>query len=855
MLDKSFDKFKKNILFRTLFTVVLILAVLASLFLLSSCTGLPVTPFETEAPLNEEPDARITAYSIAEAKGGIIINLKCDIDKELEGCELLIRLFGDNSKELNSITIDPPLEPTDVFIECEPEKVLGEICAELLLYKDARHSYGGITLKIAYGLPQLTPYGVKCVLNVMTDEEKAELVTGHSPKKQGASGATLGLWKYGIPSVTVNDGPAGIRYAYGIWYPSVMNISSSWDRELVETVGRAIGEDTLAQGIDVILAPGMDMQKYVLGGRNFEYCSEDPLLTGLTAAAYVNGVQSSCAGACLKHFAANDQETYRGSVSVVMTERALREIYLRPFRIAVEKSSPLTVMSSYNSLNGTHTSVNRELLTGILRDEFGFRGAVMSDWGAAGSVVDKVKAQNDLNMPGNAGDKDAILSALEKGELSREELDRCCENILNVVADSASFNEYPMNTGIDYDGHSALAADVAADTFVLLQNENDALPLKKGTSVVLFGNGADKTVLGGSGSGSVIPQKTVNIFDGIENSKKLVCYDYYNDPFRWCDPHDPEKPNADVRLTEEYAELSAKEADCAVIVISRSSTEGADNKAIKGDYYLSDNEAEMIDRASEAFHREGKRVIVLLNVGNPIEVVSWREKVDAIMMIGYPGEGAGTAVAKVLSGDVNPSGKLSMTWPKDYSDTPAKDYFPGNQSQTIYYDDIYVGYRYYSTFGVDVAYPFGYGLSYTEFKYSNFKVTATAQGNYYAEVVVRNTGKRKGREVVEFYVSKPGTTLEQPSYELCGFVKTSAMKAGQYQKAKVLIKASDIASYDTENSRYIVESGDFVFRVGSSAGTFYGEQTVNRPDVTVVAEAENRCAPAKKFDVLKKSES
>ena len=211
MLDKSFDKLKKNISFRTLFTVVLILAVLASLFLLSSCTGLPVTPFETEAPLNEEPDARITAYSIAEAKGGIIINLKCDIDKELEGCELLIRLFGDNSKELNSITIDPPLEPTDVFIECEPEKVLGEICAELLLYKDARHSYGGITLKIAYGLPQLTPYGVKCVLNVMTDEEKAELVTGHSPKKQGASGATLGLWKYGIPSVTVNDGPAGIR--------------------------------------------------------------------------------------------------------------------------------------------------------------------------------------------------------------------------------------------------------------------------------------------------------------------------------------------------------------------------------------------------------------------------------------------------------------------------------------------------------------------------------------------------------------------------------------------------------------------------------------------------------------------
>ena len=308
-----------------------------------------------------------------------------------------------------------------------------------------------------------------------------------------------------------------------------------------------------------------------------------------------------------------------------------------------------------------------------------------------------------------------------------------------------------------------------------------------------------------------------------------------------------------MRLTEEYAALSAKEADCAVIVISRTSTEGADNKAKKGDYYLSDNESEMIDRASEAFHKEGKRVIVLLNVGNPVEVVSWREKVDAIVMIGYPGEGAGTAVAKLLSGETYPSGKLTMTWPKDYPDTPAKDHFPGNQSQTIYYDDIYVGYRYYGTFGVDVAYPFGFGLSYTEFNYSNFKVTETAQGNYYAEVVVRNTGRRTGREVVEFYVSKPGTSLEQPSYELCAYAKTSAMKSGQYQKVKVFIPADNFASYDTVNSRYIVESGDFVFRVGSAAGTFLGEQTVSRPEVTVVAEAENRCTPVKEFDHLRQN--
>ncbi|MBO4327674.1 MAG: glycoside hydrolase family 3 C-terminal domain-containing protein [Clostridia bacterium] len=822
---------------------------------LSSCNKLPaLKPSETERPETNERESRMMAYKIEEADGGILVNLSCDLGdidplKAQIDCLLTESYYGIISEK----TFPAPTEPTDIILDCPPEKSGGEITAEIKL-SDGKKVYCNMTLRISYGLPQLTRDGVKCVLSALTTEEKAALVTGHSPVKDGASGGTYGLWKYGVPSVTVNDGPAGIRYSHGIWYPSVMNLTSSWDSELITTIGKAIGEDTLAHGIDIILGPGMNIQKNVLGGRNFEYCSEDPLLTGLTSAAYVKGVQESGAGACLKHYAANDQETNRGSVSAVVTERALREIYLRPFRIAVEKSAPVSVMSSYNCVNGTHASVSRELLTEILRGEFGFRGVVMSDWGAAGDVADKVKAGNDLNMPGSESDAERILAALERGTLSMEELDASCENILRAVSLSATANGISMNFGVDYDGHSVLSAEAAADTMVLLKNEGGALPLKKGSEVAVFGNGSFNTIYGGDGSGAVYPKNTVNIIDGINNHKNLSVFDFYGNPFYYCEKHSADAPDKDVKVSTEYAEFSAEGADAAVIVISRSTCEGADNKVRKGDYLLSDNEAEMIDNVAAAFHAAGKKVTVLLNVGDPIDVASWRDKVDAIIMIGYPGEGAGTAVASVLSGETNPSGKLTMTWPLRYADTPANRYFPGNSGSVIYYEDIYVGYRYYGTFGVDVAYPFGYGLSYTSFEYSGFKLTETDKGNYYAEVTVKNTGKVSGREVVEFYVSKPETTMEQPAYELCAYAKTSVMKPGQYQTVKVYIPASEIASYDTQNSRYIADSGEYKFYVGSSAGTFFGELTSNRENITVIAEAENRCAPKKEFDYIRKQE-
>ncbi len=841
-------------------TAVTLIVAIVAIFTFASCMKLkPIDPEENEAPGELTPEAAITVYSIKEAEGGILVNLSCEFngfeDPDLSEWTLDFILTDKYFEEEYYQTAELKVSPADYLIECPKERSGGELSllVQIREKKNWKNCAGGAYLEISYGLPQLTTDGVLCVLSEMTVEDKANLVFGHDPIKGGASGGTYSLWRFGGPSVTVNDGPAGIRYSHGIWYPSMMNMTSSWDNELIAVIGSHIGSDTLSNGIDVILGPGMNIQKNVTGGRNFEYCSEDPFLTGMAAASYVRGVQSSGADACIKHFALNNQETYRGSVSANVTERALREIYLRPFRIAVEKSEPEWIMSSYNCLNGTHTSIDRELLTDILRNEFGFKGAVMSDWGSAGSVVDKVKAGNDLNMPGASSDKDAVIKALEEGKLTIEELDACCERILRAVAGSATKREYPMNTGIDYDGHSDFAADAAAETMVLLKNDGGALPLKKGTSVALFGNGSFNTVFGGDGSGVVYARSTVNIFDGIKNSKKLSLYDEYGNPFVYCEPHSAEKPENDVKVTAEYAAETSSNADCAVIVISRSSTEGADNQVCKGGFYLSDNESDMIDTVSKAFHEAGKKVIVLLNVGNPIEVVSWRDKVDALMMIGYPGERTGTAVAAVLSGEKTPSAKLTMTWPVDYEDVPAFAYFPGKSSAATYYEDIYVGYRYYSTFGKEVAYPFGYGLSYTGFSYSGFKLKKTEQGNYYAEVTVKNTGKANGREVVEFYVSKPETSFEQPSFELCAYAKTSEMKPGQYQTVKVLIKASEFATYDTENSRYIADSGKYTFYVGNAAGSFLFSTETERDAVTVVYEAENRCVPKAKFDVLKKA--
>jgi len=710
-------------------------------------------------------------------------------------------------------------------------------------------------LRFIDGLIQLTEDSVPFVVSELTDEEKANLITGISnPKKGGASGGTYAIERLGIPSVTVNDGPAGVRYGVSVWYPSVMNLTASWDRQLIYDVGAAIGGDALALGIDIVLAPGMNIQKNVLGGRNFEYCAEDPLLTALSASAYTSGVQSSGAGACLKHFAANEQETNRGSVNVQVTERALREIYLKPFELAVKYSSPASIMSSYNALNGAHTSIKKDLLTGILRDEWNYPGMVMSDWGSAGAVEDKVNAQNDIKMPGEAGDAKTILAGLSSGKVDPEALNKCCEHILYTVTRTPTFRGLEMDTGVDFTKHEEVAETAAADTMILLQNENSALPLKDGASVALFGNGAYKTVYGGEGSGSVNPRITVSIASGIKNCDKLTICDENSNIFRGAQAHSKTDSSLDLAFSPEYAAGYAAKADAAVIVISRSSTEGADNSLVKGDYYLNDTEFDMIRNVSDAFHALGKKVTVLINTGSPIEICSWRELVDAILFIGYPGQNAGLAAASVLTGRVNPSAKTTITWPVEYSDTPTYKYFPGSAGSTTYYEDIYVGYRYYSTFGVDTAYPFGYGLSYTSFEYSDFELKTNSNGSFTAKVKVTNTGSCAGRETVQIYVTKPETTLEQPVNALCGFAKTGTIEPGESETVSILITKDALSSYDTENSRYIIDSGKYVFHAASSAETLLADAEITVAEPEVLADVENRCAPSPEPAHIVKSE-
>ena len=816
-----------------------------------SDTDITDTAAETEAetePEEEIKSADIIVKSISVSEKIALTYELLTVSEKPDG-KLTVKAVSDNGAEKENAF--------DITGEAELESPAGDgLIYVTLSYADGEGNVlDTAELKVRDGLIQLTEDAVSLVAAELTDDEKSHLVAGTgNPKKEGASGGTYEIERLGIPSVTVNDGPAGVRYKTAVWYPSIMNITSSWDGDLICSVGGAIGRDSLALGIDIVLGPGMNIQKNVLGGRNFEYCSEDPLLTAYSASAYVNGMQAAGAGACLKHFAGNEQETNRGSESSAMTERALREIYLKPFQLTVKNASPWSIMSSYNQVNGAYASINKDLLTGILRGEWGYKGTVMSDWGAAGAIEDKVNALNDIKMPGDKDDAKNVLAGIKNGKVDRDALDKCCEHILYTITQSPTFKKLEMDTKVDFKGNGKIAEEAAADTLVLLKNDNGALPCKTGASIALFGNGAFKTIFGGSGSGGVTPKKSVTVAKGISNSENLSLYDEKNNIFRRAEEHSKTDPSKDIAVTEEYAKQCADGADTAVIVISRITMEGADNSPTKGDYLLNDTEFDMVKRVSDAFHAKGKTVTVLINTGSAIEVASWRDLVDAIIFIGYPGQNTGNAVAKVLSGEVNPSAKTTMSWPLSYSDTPAHLYFPGNPGKVVYYEDIYVGYRYYNTFDVDVAYPFGYGLSYTEFDYSGFSVKENKDGTFTAAVTVTNKGETAGREIAQIYVSKPETTLEQPAKELCGFAKTKLLQPGESETLEITITADDLYSYDTQNSRYIIDSGKYTFYAASSAADMHAEASAEIKELRVIYDVENRCVPSPEPAHIIKSE-
>jgi beta-glucosidase len=726
----------------------------------------------------------------------------------------------------------------------------------------------GMTLA-ALAQPQLNEKNIEEVLKAMTLQEKATLLVGGaraamvngvtsgvSASVPGAAGNTRNIDRLGIPVTVLADGPAGLRIQptrpgdpntyYCTGFPVGTLLASSWDLSLVEEVTKAMGNEVLEYGVDVLLAPGMNIHRNPLCGRNFEYFSEDPLLSGKMAAAYVKGIQSNGVGTSIKHYAANNQETNRNEDDAIISQRALREIYLKNFEIAVKEAQPWTVMSSYNKLNGDYTQQSEGLLTTVLRDEWGFKGIVMTDWGNKAGTVKSAKAGNDLMEPGNQNEIDRIVAGVQDGTISQEELDRNVRNMLTYIVRTPRFKGYKFSNKPDLKAHAQVARKAAGEAIVLLRNENAALPLKGNEKVALYGVSSIDFVAGGTGSGDVNKAYVVNMVDGMQNAgftldKSLVdfytAYKAYDaaqtavagSAMSWFS----RRKLSEVAIPENGINNQARANDVAVVVLGRNAGEGADRKMMD-DFELTSVERELLQRVSSTYHALGKKVIVVLNVGGVIETNSWKNLVDAIVLPWSPGQEGANAVADVLTGKVNPSGKLPMTFPVNFMDHPSSANFPYNYQQTAtrgfswgprqpqkdvdytnYEEGIWVGYRHFVTRDVAVSYPFGFGLSYTSFSYSKPVVKAVADG-FQASVTVTNTGSVAGKEVVELYVSAPAGGLDKPARELKAFGKTKELKPGESQTLTLNVSAYELASFNEAASAWEAAAGSYKVQFGAS---------------------------------------
>ena len=740
---------------------------------------------------------------------------------------------------------------------------------------------------------------VQQMISAMTLEQKAQLLIGTgmfmdlpdsiknmfgSPKEEdadpvyknmvdeirkylpGAAGFSAEFPEIGITSQVLADGPAGLRVSpkrkgedktyYCTAFPIATVLASSWDTDLGYKVGQAMGNEVLEYGADILLAPGMNIQRDPLCGRNFEYYSEDPLVTGKMAAAMVKGIQSNGVGTSIKHFAANNMETNRMSANTIISERALREIYLKGFEIAVTEAQPWTVMSSYNKINGTYTSESHDLLTKILRDDWGFEGYVMTDWGGGSDVVAQMIAGNDMIQPGQPKQIDDIINAVKEGKLAEAILDKNLSRIFSIMMKSPRYKGYIFSSTPDLKAHAKVTRQAASDGMVLLENKANALPIPSNTKkVAAFGNTSYDFISGGTGSGDVNEAYTISLIEGLKNggfesdAELATVYETYikemrakgEKPKNWLAAlMGGKEPVEEMSLSKKLASKMADKTDIALITIGRNSGEGGDREAVEGDFYLTSTEKELIKNVSEAFHAKGKKAIVVINVGGVLETASWRVIPDAVLLAWQPGQEAGNSVVDVLTGKVNPSGKLAVSFPISYEDVPSAKNFPGVEIKSdeqddaadlsgfsfmkrvpwevVYKEDIYVGYRYYDTFDVPVAYEFGYGLTYTDFEYSNLQLSSTNfEGEITITVDVKNTGSVAGREVVQVYASAPNGKLNKPEQELVAFDKTKLLQPGEIETLSFTVTTKDLASFDEVHSSWIAEAGVYTLKVGASS--------------------------------------
>ncbi len=713
----------------------------------------------------------------------------------------------------------------------------------------------------------------------------------------GAAGNSSMFEDKGITTQVLADGPAGLRIQpqrkgedrtyYCTAFPIATVLASSWDTELVTEVGKAMGNEVLEYGADVLLAPGMNIQRDPLCGRNFEYYSEDPLVTGKMAAAMVNGIQSNGVGTSIKHYAVNNQETNRMSVNTILSQRAMREIYLKGFEIAVKESDPWTVMSSYNKVNGVYTSESHDLLTKVLRDDWGYEGYVMTDWGGGSDVVAQMEAGNDMIQPGSPEQVYKIIEAVEAGDLDVAVLNQNVSRILGIMLKTPKYKGYAYSSNPDLEAHAQVTRQAATDGMVLLEN-NGALPIDAAVkNVAAFGNTSYDFIAGGTGSGDVNEAYTISLIQGLENggyvtdAKLMKIYDDYMVEARANAPK-PENwltammggkvPVTEMNVSKSLAAQMAKENDMALITIGRNSGEGGDRKPIAGDFYLNDAEKAMIANVSEAFQAVGKKAIVVLNIGGAIETASWKNLPDAVLLAWQPGQEGGNSVVDVLSGKVNPSGKLAVSFPVMYEDAPSANTFPGHAVEgktgdeadlsgfsfmrrvpweVTYEEDIYVGYRYYNTFDVAVSYPFGYGLSYTTFAYSDVNVDGAAfDKKATVSVTVKNTGSVAGREVVQVYLAAPGQSMNKPAMELVDFGKTKTLAPGEEVSLSFVIEERDLCSFDEARSAWVAEAGNYTVKVASSANDVQGKGSLSVGQEIVVETVANALAPQVEFEKL-----
>lgn len=650
------------------------------------------------------------------------------------------------------------------------------------------------------------------IIKQMTLEEKALLCVGadywHS----------LELEKYAIPKITMSDGPHGLRVQktkadnLGIneseistCFPALSTIGNSWNKEMAYKVGKTIGKEARKEDVNIVLGPAINIKRSPLCGRNFEYISEDSYLTGILGSEYVKGMQEENVGACVKHFAVNNQENRRRTINAVIDERTLRETYLKAFQIIIEKSNPWSIMSAYNKVNGKYCSENEHLLKDILRDEWKYDGIVISDWGAENDRVEGIKATHELEMPGGRGNgSEEIIQAVKTGRLSEKDLDEAVDRIIEIAKRGEN-----NKTAIEYEPkeHHDIALEIAEDSVVLLKNENQILPLKK-EKIALIGDMAKVPRYQGAGSSTINPYKIENAYENLKEN---------NIDFDYCQGYERIESEKDEILRKEAIEI-AKQNKTVVIfagLTENYESEGVDRTTLN----MPENQNKLIEEISKV----NENIIVVLSNGSPI-LMPWKDKVKAIITGYIGGEAGGKAIVNCLLGKVNPSGKLAETYPLKLEDSACFKNYPGTELTVEYKESIYVGYKYYEKSKKEVLFPFGFGLSYTNFEYKDLKIEKKNE-KILISFKIKNTGKVKGKEIAQIYVSEENAKIFKPEKELREFAKIK-LNPEEEKEVKIELEKSNFEYYNPETKKWSIEDGNYTIKVGKSSQDIVLEENI-----------------------------